>query len=155
MANTLANMMLGVVNGGTGTRARIPGHDVAGKTGTTQDNATAAFGGITPNYSVAVLYFDPLGNVLVGGHGGGTPAQIFHDAMAPIMGPEANTPFPAADPAVVAGTRGGGYSPPPPPAPAPAPTDQPESTPPDGGNPGNGDGNGDPGDGGGNPGNGN
>jgi membrane peptidoglycan carboxypeptidase len=124
VADTLANMMLGVVTGGTATRARIPGHDVAGKTGTTQENRTAAFGGITRKYSVAVLYFDPKGKVKVGGHGGGTPAQIFHDAMAPIMANEPNTPFPAPDPAVAAGTRGRGYS-----APAPAPTPTPAPDP--------------------------
>ncbi|RBY84613.1 transglycosylase domain-containing protein [Blastococcus sp. TF02A-30] len=111
VANTLANMMVGVVENGTGTRARVPGHTIAGKTGTTQDNATAAFGGITPNYAVSVMYFDPLGNVNVGSHGGGTPAQIFHDAMAPILAGQPNTPFAAPDPAVAAGTKGGGYRP--------------------------------------------
>jgi membrane peptidoglycan carboxypeptidase len=117
VANTLANMMIGVVTGGTATRARIPGHDIAGKTGTTQDNETAAFGGITPKISVSVMLFDPHGDAKVGGHGGGTPAQIFHDALAPILAAQPNTPFPPADPAVAAGTRGRGYS-----APAPAPT---------------------------------
>jgi membrane peptidoglycan carboxypeptidase len=142
VANTLANMMVGVVTGGTGRRAAIPGHDIAGKTGTTEDNKTAAFGGITPDYAVAVMYFDPLGKVKVGGEGGGVPATIFHDAMAPILGAQPNKPFPPADPAVVAGTKGGGYSPPAPrpaPAPAPAPSDQapvdPNAGNPDQGNP--------------------
>jgi membrane peptidoglycan carboxypeptidase len=140
VANTLANMMVGVVDGGTGTRARIPGHVVAGKTGTTQDNATAAFGGMTPKYSVAVLYFDPTGDVKVGGHGGGTPAQIFHDAMAPILANQPNSPFPPADPAVAAGTRGTGYAPPPAnpdPAPSPSPAPGPNPAPPADSNAGN------------------
>jgi membrane peptidoglycan carboxypeptidase len=119
VANTLANMMVGVITGGTGKKAQIPGHDIAGKTGTTQENKTAAFVGITPKYAVSVLYFDPKGDVHVGGHGGGTPAQIFHDAMAPIMASQPNTPFAPPDPAVAAGTRGRGYTPP---APAPTPT---------------------------------
>jgi membrane peptidoglycan carboxypeptidase len=158
VANTLANMMIGVVSGGTGRAAAIPGHDIGGKTGTTQENRNAAFGGITPNYAVSVMYFDPHGEILVGGHGGGVPAQIFHDAMAPILANQPNTPFPAPDPAVVAGTKGSGYTPP---APAPAPTPTPTPTepappaePPT--DPGNGEGNpgnGDPGNGG-NPGNG-
>jgi membrane peptidoglycan carboxypeptidase len=112
VANTLANMMIGVVTSGTGRRAAIPGHDIGGKTGTTQENKTAAFGGITPNYAVSVMYFDPRGVIKVGGEGGGVPATIFHDAMAPILANQPNTPFPAPDPAVAAGTRGSGYAPP-------------------------------------------
>src|SRR3954468_12882287 len=155
VANTLANMMVGVVTGGTGRRAAIPGHTIAGKTGTTQDNKTAAFGGITPNYAVSVMYFDPLGKILVGGHGGGVPAQIFHDAMAPILSGQPDTPFAPSDPAVEAGSKGTGYAPPPPaPTPTPQTTDQPPAdTPTD---PGTGDGGGgdDPGTGGGQPDNG-
>ena len=161
VANTLANMMVGVVIGGTGRRAAIPGHDIAGKTGTTQDNKTAAFGGITPDYAVAVMYFDPLGKIKVGGEGGGVPATIFHDAMAPILANQPNKPFPPADPAVAAGTKGNGYTPP---APRPAPTPErsaptPTEAPPsdenggnggDGGGNGGGNGGGDGGNGGGN-----
>jgi membrane peptidoglycan carboxypeptidase len=113
VANTLANMMVGVVSpAGTGRRAIIPGHTIGGKTGTTQGNITAAFGGITPDYSVAVMYFDPNPDpkkvVPVGGVGGGVPASIFHDTMAPILATQPDHPFPPADPAVVAGTRGAG-----------------------------------------------
>jgi membrane peptidoglycan carboxypeptidase len=143
VADTLANMMVGVVTSGTGRRAAIPGHTIAGKTGTTQDNKTAAFGGITPKYAVSVMYFDPLGQINVGGEGGGIPATIFHDAMAPILAGQPDTAFRPADPAVVAGTRGGGYQPPAPrPSPTPAPSSAPPSEPEDNGN-GNGDGNGD------------
>ena len=127
VANTLANMMVGVVSpAGTGRKAIIPGHDIGGKTGTTQDNQTAAFGGITPDYAVSVMYFDPRGHLNVGGVGGGVPAKIFHDTMAPILGPQPNHPFPPADPAVEAGTRGQGYVAPPP-ATAPAPQASPDA----------------------------
>ena len=85
---------------------------IGGKTGTTQGNQTAAFGGITPDYAVSVMYFDPRGNLYVGGVGGGLPAKVFHDAMAPILANQPNHPFPPADPAVEAGTRGSGYVPP-------------------------------------------
>ncbi|TFV90494.1 transglycosylase domain-containing protein [Blastococcus sp. CT_GayMR16] len=135
VANTLANMMLRVVEDGTGRRAAIPGVDVAGKTGTIQGNNSATFVGITPQYAVSVMYFNPKAQQDVGGHGGGLPADIFQDAMAPILTAEPATPFPPADPAVAAGTRGTGYVPPSAPAPAetPAPTDgqpQPQPQPP-------------------------
>jgi hypothetical protein len=107
------------------------------------------------------MYFNPKAGEDVGGHGGGIPAQIFNAAMTPILTAEPVAQFPAADPAVAAGTKGQGYAPPAPaptPAPAPAPTDQPPATPvdPNAGtgdpnNPGNGGG---PGNGG-PPGNGN
>jgi len=109
VADTLANMMTGVVSpAGTGRKAQIPGHDIAGKTGTTQENKTAAFAGMTPDYSGAVMYFDPKGQKAVTGVGGGVPGQIWHDAMAPILTGQPNHPFPAPDPAVVAGTKGSG-----------------------------------------------
>ena len=92
-----------VVTGGTGRRAAIPGQTIAGKTGTTQGNKTAAFGGITPDYAVGVMYFNPKGKVSVGGEGGGVPAPIFHDAMAPILGGPAEQALPAGRP----GGRGG------------------------------------------------
>jgi membrane peptidoglycan carboxypeptidase len=120
VADTLANMMLGVVSpAGTGRRAIIPGHDIGGKTGTTTNNQTAAFVGITPDYAVSVMYFDPKAKVNVGGVGGGVPAQMFHDTMAPVLGAQPNKPFPPADPATVAGTHGSGYVPPAKPAPKP------------------------------------
>jgi membrane peptidoglycan carboxypeptidase len=122
VADTLVNMMAQVVSpAGTGRRAQVPGHAIAGKTGTTNDNKTAAFAGMTPDYSAAVLYFDPLGKVNVGGVGGGIPGQIWHDALAPILTNEPNHPFPPADPAVAAGTKGpgpGAYT-------RPAPSDDP------------------------------
>jgi membrane peptidoglycan carboxypeptidase len=107
VANTLAQMMRGVVSpAGTGRRAQIPGHDIAGKTGTTQSNQNAAFVGMTPDYAASVMYFDPKQKAYVGGVGGGTPGQIWHDAMAPILANEPNHAFPPADPAVEAGTKG-------------------------------------------------
>jgi membrane peptidoglycan carboxypeptidase len=108
VANTLSNMLLNVVQDGTGQKAAIPGHDVMGKTGTINNDFSATFVGGTPDYTVSVMYFNPKAQEDVGGHGGGIPAQIFHDAMAPILANQPNTPFAPADPAVAAGTQGPG-----------------------------------------------
>jgi membrane peptidoglycan carboxypeptidase len=145
VANTLANMMVHVVEDGTGRKAAVPGVPIAGKTGTIQDDKSATFVGFTPTYAVSVMYFNPKAGEDVGGHGGGIPAQIFNAAMTPILTAEPVAQFPAADPAVAAGNKGTGYvapapAPAPSPAPAPAPTEQPpaDQPPPDQGNPGNG-----------------
>jgi penicillin-binding protein 1A len=75
----------GVVKQGTGTAAAI-GRPVAGKTGTTQDNADAWFIGYTPDLATGVWVGhekrQPMRNV----HGravtgGSYPAQIFSDVM--------------------------------------------------------------------------
>ncbi len=136
VADTLANMLTGVVGpGGTGRKAAVPGRQVAGKTGTTQGNKTAAFAGITPDYSVGVMYFDPdpANPHAVGGVGGGVPAQVFHDAMARVIEAGPVHDFPPADPAVETGTKGHGpgYQAPAPAAPAAPAAQQPASTPSD------------------------
>ena len=108
VANTLANVLTHVVDDGTGRRAAITGYQIAGKTGTINGDASATFVGITPNYSVSVMYFNPRANEDVGGHGGGIPADIYKQAMTPILTKEPAVTFPAPDPAVVAGNRGPG-----------------------------------------------
>jgi membrane peptidoglycan carboxypeptidase len=153
VANTLADMLVGVVTSGTGRRAQIPGHTIGGKTGTTNGNKTAAFIGITPDYSVSAMYFDPRGRINVGGVGGGVPAAMYHDAMAPILAGQPDKPFPPPDPAVVAGNgQHQGYAPPPT-NPTPPPTPPGSTTPtPGGGGGGTGGGGGHgPGPGGGGP----
>ncbi len=47
-------MLTNVVSAGTGTRARIPGQTVAGKTGTTNDTYDLWFAGYTSHYTAAV-----------------------------------------------------------------------------------------------------
>jgi membrane peptidoglycan carboxypeptidase len=105
VATTLNQMMIGDTVTGTATRAAIPGHEIAGKTGTIQDNKSATFVGSTPKYTVSVMVFNPKSQQDVGGYGGNKPATIYHDAMLPVLSKEAAVPFPPADPVVAAGNR--------------------------------------------------
>jgi membrane peptidoglycan carboxypeptidase len=90
--------------GQTGRRAYVPGHQIAGKTGTTQDNYSVTFVGYTPQIAASVMVYDPVENRDVGGFGGGKAATIWHDALAPILSAREPVPFPPADPGYVAGT---------------------------------------------------
>ncbi len=80
-----------VVERGTGTRARLPGREVAGKTGTSQESENAWFVGFTPQLSTAVWMGSPVGNVPmtnVGGisvTGGSYPARIWGAYMADAL----------------------------------------------------------------------
>jgi membrane peptidoglycan carboxypeptidase len=104
IASTLNQMLRKDVEPGhpgqTGARAYIPGHQIAGKTGTSQSNFSIAFVGYTPQYAASVMVLNPKENQNVGGFGGGKGATIWHDAMAPILGGQPMVPFPPADPAV-------------------------------------------------------
>jgi membrane peptidoglycan carboxypeptidase len=107
VANTLNQMLRKDVepgNGGqTAARAYVPGHQIAGKTGTTQGNVSVAFVGYTPEITASVMVFNPKVNQNVGGFGGGKGATVWHDAMAPILEARGSGVFPPADPAVVNG----------------------------------------------------
>ncbi|GAB3354372.1 penicillin-binding protein [Modestobacter lapidis] len=109
IANTLTQALRKDVEPGypgqTGRRAYVPGHQIAGKTGTTQDNYSVTFVGYTPQYAASVMVYDPVENRDVGGFGGGKAATIWHDAMAPILSGVQPVAFPPADPAYVRGTR--------------------------------------------------
>ncbi len=85
-------------SGQTGSRAYVPGHQIAGKTGTSQANYSIAFVGYTPQYTASVMVLNPKRNQDVGGFGGGKGATIWRDAMAPILEGQPMVPFPPADP---------------------------------------------------------
>jgi membrane peptidoglycan carboxypeptidase len=97
VASTLNQILLGDVDSpqGTGTRAAVPGHQIAGKTGTSQNNFSATFVGYTPRYAASVMILNPKTNQDVGGFGGGNPAIIWRQAMAPILTAQPPTPFPS------------------------------------------------------------
>ncbi|WNV76648.1 transglycosylase domain-containing protein [Geodermatophilus sp. DSM 44513] len=103
VADTLAQVLRTVVEPGadpmqSGAAAYVPGHQIAGKTGTSQGGFSVAFAGFTPAYSASVMVFDPKRNQEVPGGGGDKGATIWHDAMAPVLTGEPVVPFPPADP---------------------------------------------------------
>jgi penicillin-binding protein 1A len=88
IANETASLMTGVITGGTGKRAAVPGEVIAGKTGTTENYGDAWFVGFSERYTVAVWvgYPNKLKPMKTEYHGqpvaGGTfPAEIFRDFM--------------------------------------------------------------------------
>ncbi|TFV48508.1 transglycosylase domain-containing protein [Blastococcus sp. TF02A_35] len=107
VANTLNQMLRKDVepghSGQTAPRAYVPGHQIAGKTGTTNNNTSVAFVGYTPQYTASVLVFNSEADKSVGGFGGGKGATIWHDAMAPILTGQPMVPFPPEDPEVAEG----------------------------------------------------
>jgi len=96
VATTLNQILVGdtQLSIGTGTRAHIPGHDIAGKTGTSQDRFSVAFVGYTPKYAASVMLLNPKRNQDIGGYGGRLAAPIGRDAMLPILAAEPPAPFP-------------------------------------------------------------
>jgi len=107
VANTLNQILRKDVepgnSGQTGARAYVPGHQIAGKTGTSQSNFSAAFVGYTPEYTASVMVLNPKENQNVGGFGGNKPATIWNDAMEPILNAQETAPFPPADDTVANG----------------------------------------------------
>jgi len=104
IANTLNQMLRRDVEPGnpgqTGRRAYVPGHQIAGKTGTSQENFSVAFVGYTPEITASVMVLNPKRNEDVGGFGGGKGATVWHDAMAPILDARGSGEFRPADPTV-------------------------------------------------------
>jgi membrane peptidoglycan carboxypeptidase len=114
VATTLNQILVGDVALpiGTGTRAAIPGHTIAGKTGTSQDRFSVAFVGYTPQFAASVMVLNPKRNQDVGAYGGRGAAPIWYDAMLPILSVLPDAPFPPPGMPLT------------PPTPSPGPVDQ-------------------------------
>jgi penicillin-binding protein 1A len=70
-------VMRAVITGGTGTRAAVPGYDLAGKTGTTSDYKDAWFVGYTGGFTAAVWVGKDDNTSMNKVTGGNVPAEIW------------------------------------------------------------------------------
>lgn len=95
---SVRSMLRGVVTGGTGTGAAIPGRDAFGKTGTSQDRADAWFVGAVPELAAAVWVGDPRARTPMPAATGGTvAAPVWRQVMVGVP-PAMGTAFAPAPP---------------------------------------------------------
>ncbi|MFD9910260.1 transglycosylase domain-containing protein [Streptomyces sp. NPDC059063] len=142
IANNVTDVLRTVVEKGTGTSAKLPGRQVAGKTGTTDGNKSAWFVGYTPQLSTAISMYrldDDENNKKrkflemfgTGGeekiHGASFPAQIWRDYMEEALKDQPAKPFPAPEP--IGTVVGEPVAPSPTPSEEPEPSDSPSPTP--------------------------
>jgi len=113
-ARQLTWMMTQVVEQGTGMRARIPGWQIAGKSGTTQASRDAWFIGFTGEYVTGVWMGYDNNTPLSGVTGGGLPAEIWHETMVRVLDGMTPVPLPMDEPVetgpVLFGPQPGGAS---------------------------------------------
>ncbi len=83
-AYAMADMMKGVISGGTGTNANI-GRPAAGKTGTTDDFRDAWFAGFTPDLAAVVWTGNDDHSRMSYAFGGNIPATIWAKFMKPAL----------------------------------------------------------------------
>lgn len=93
----IVSILQGAVEHGTGKQARVDGHTIAGKTGTTNQVKDVWFIGFSKNLIAGVyLGYDtpkPLGK----GAGSHMAARVFADFMKVALKDESNQPFPVPD----------------------------------------------------------
>ncbi len=113
VARYVTEVLQANVERGTGVKARIWGQEVAGKTGTTQDNADAWFVGYSPYMATAVWMGNPKGGEdkmrSVGGiavTGGTYPTEIWQAFMSRLHADLAQLSFPPAPAARFGGSLG-------------------------------------------------
>ena len=102
-------MLARVVDAGTARAAALPGHAVAGKTGTTSAYRDAWFVGFTAHLVGGVWFGNDDDAPTRKLTGGGLPAAVWHDAMAEAHRGLAPRPLPGRDGLRIAsrGSRGG------------------------------------------------
>ncbi|MEV7125124.1 transglycosylase domain-containing protein [Streptomyces sp. NPDC093260] len=150
VADNVTDVLKTVVEKGTGTSAKLPGREVAGKTGTTDGNRSAWFVGYTPQLSTAISMFrldDDANNKArtflpmfgTGGkekiHGASFPAEIWHDYMSQALAGQPAKSFPEPQPIGEIVNPAPSLTPTPSPthsetsSPSPSPTPTPSGTP--------------------------
>ncbi|WP_307226302.1 transglycosylase domain-containing protein [Pararhizobium capsulatum] len=82
VVSEMNQMMLGVIDHGTGKNARLKGWEAAGKSGTTQSFRDALFVGFTSNLTTGVWFGNDDGKSMKKVTGGGLPAKAWHEYMA-------------------------------------------------------------------------
>jgi penicillin-binding protein 1A len=108
IAAEMNRMLSGVITHGTGKNAKLPGWQVAGKSGTTQSFRDALFVGYTANLTTGVWFGNDDGASMKKVTGGGLPAKAWSQFM--IAAHKGLTPSPlpglnatdVADPGLVA-----------------------------------------------------
>ncbi|MET9296674.1 transglycosylase domain-containing protein [Streptomyces sp. NPDC003077] len=144
VADNVTDVLKTVVEKGTGTAAQLPdGREVAGKTGTTDDNRSAWFAGYTKQLATTIgmwrvndqakqQTFEKMYGV--GGekkiHGASFPARIWADYMTEAMRGQQLLPFPKPGP-IGQLVYGEGMRPSPTPSATTAPPAEPDPTPSD------------------------
>ncbi|WP_308312912.1 transglycosylase domain-containing protein [Streptomyces sp. ISL-1] len=146
VASNVTDVLRDVVDDpeGTGKNARLPGREVAGKTGTTDGNKSAWFVGYTPQLSTAIDMYrlddneksgkkrEFLEMYGTGGqdkiHGASFPSEIWQSYMSEALNGKPKLTFPEPEPLDAEAYWGGGASSPPP-SPSNTPSSSPSSTP--------------------------
>jgi penicillin-binding protein 1A len=96
-------MLRQVLVSGTGTRARVPGYDLAGKTGTTSDYRDAWFVGYTGGFVAAVWVGRDDNTPMRRVTGGGAPAAVWQAFMGRALPRLRAEPIPGGLPSPEAG----------------------------------------------------
>ncbi|MFB8772043.1 transglycosylase domain-containing protein [Streptomyces broussonetiae] len=113
VADNVTDVLKTVVEAGTGTNAQLPGREVAGKTGTTDDNKSAWFVGYTPQLSTAISMFRYPDDETIKNrtflkmygtgnqksiHGASFPSEIWQAYMAEALKGQPAKKFPKPEP---------------------------------------------------------
>ena len=93
----LVSILQGVVERGTGRQAQVPGHTIAGKTGTTNDVKDVWFVGFSKNMIAGVYLGYDTPKSLGKGAGSHMAARVFADFMRVALKDESNQPFSVPD----------------------------------------------------------
>lgn len=89
----ITSILQGVVERGTGRQAQVPGHTIAGKTGTTNEVKDVWFIGFSKNLVVGVYMGFDQPKTLGAYSGSHMPAKVFSEFMTEALKNEKNQPF--------------------------------------------------------------